>query len=230
MNQNKTCSLIEDLLPLYAEGLVSERSKQEIEQHLKKCDKCLEAFKSIKEESTLFLDEELIVNEINDNREKEIKCIKNIKRKITLKILMGILISITLTFFCMYILDTYRIIKDEDGKYILYNTNTGNIKKGLDSTNVLAKYTLDSNGKDIEYNTIFTFDKDGICINARAVISGYNEQEMNNYKNSCDDSIITTNIEIKEQKLYMNMNLYIGKTKQIILGILKEYKAQVLEI
>ena len=76
MNPNNTCSLIEDLLPLYVEDMVTETSKKEIEEHLKECDRCSEILRSIKEENKFFTNEELFERETNDNREKEIKCIK----------------------------------------------------------------------------------------------------------------------------------------------------------
>ena len=231
MNPNNTCSLIEDLLPLYVEDMVTETSKKEIEEHLKECDRCSEILRSIKEENKFFTNEELFERETNDNREKEIKCIKNIKRKIVINIIITMLITaITIiAIFCIYILSPYRFIKNEDGKLILYNFDTGNIKQGIDSTNMIATYTLDDNGKEIEYNIIFTFNKNDVCINARTVISGYNEKELNNYKTVWEDSLSSSNMKIENQKLYMNENSYIGKTKQKIYESLKEYQAQIIE-
>ena len=135
-----------------------------------------------------------------------------------------------IAIFCIYILSPYRFIKNEDGKLILYNFDTGNIKQGIDSTNMIAKYNLDDNGKEIEYNIIFTFNKNDVCINARTVISGYNEKELNNYKTVWEDSLSSSNMKIENQKLYMNENSYIGKTKQKIYESLKEYQAQIIEI
>lgn len=232
MNPNNTCSLIEDLLPLYVENLVSEKSKKEIEDHLKKCDRCSEILKSIKEENKLFLNEELLTKDINNNTEKEIKCIKNIKRNIVIKIITTMLITaITIiAIFGIYILSPYRFIKNEDGKLLLYNFNTGNIKQGVDSTNMLATYTIDDNGKKIDYSIIFTFDKNNICINARAVISGYKENELINFKRTWENSVTVSNIKIEQQKLYINDNIYVGKEKENILESLKEYDAKIVEI
>lgn len=36
------CSMVEDLLPLYVEGMCSENTTKEVEAHLQKCDKCRE--------------------------------------------------------------------------------------------------------------------------------------------------------------------------------------------
>ena len=50
MEQKEKCNLIEDLLPLYIEELVSEKTQNEIKHHLENCDKCLESFNRIKNE------------------------------------------------------------------------------------------------------------------------------------------------------------------------------------
>ena len=70
MSKSDNCNLIEDLLPLYIEGLVSEETKKEIEEHLKNCDKCSEILKSINK------DDEIIIEEQKDNSSKEVKCKK----------------------------------------------------------------------------------------------------------------------------------------------------------
>lgn len=226
MSKSDNCNLIEDLLPLYVEGLVSEETKKEIEEHLQKCDKCSEILKSIKK------NEEIIIEEQKDNSSKEVKCIKNIKRKMMFKIVMAVLVTAIsiISVFGIYILSPYRIIRDENERLILYNSNTGNIRKGKDATNAIATYTLNYNGKYIEEYLVLTFDKNDVCINARTVISGYNEKELNNYKTVWEDSLSSSNMKIENQKLYMNENSYIGKTKQKIYESLKEYQAQIIEI
>ncbi len=228
MSQKKTCSLIEDLLPLYVEGLVSEESKLEIEKHLEKCDRCSELLNGMKNENKLFSNEDVINSDINSNREK--KCIKNLKRKIILKTIIAIVISIILTAFSAYIYDTYRIMQDRDGKYVLYNTKTGNIKKGIDATNMCVIYSMGTDEKQIEYNIILTFDKNDKCINARAVISGYEENELKNIKHAWENTPVMTNIKIENQKLYINYNVYVGRTKQNILKSLKSYNAKIIEM
>lgn len=233
MSKDNNCNLIEDLLPLYVEGLVSEKTKIDIEEHLKKCDKCSEILKSINKNNELFLSEEVITKEQNYNKEKEIKCIKNIKKKIIFRLIIAIVITIltTITIFGIYILGPYRFVKDENGKLILYNSSTGNIEKGMEATNLIATYTYNDNGKDIEYYIVLTFDKNDVCINARTIISGYGKSELSNFKNAWENSNAISNIKIENQKLYMNENSYIGKNKQRLIETLKtSYNAQVIEI
>lgn len=43
------CDIIKDLLPLYAEGLVSEKSRAAIEEHLEECDECRVVYRKITE-------------------------------------------------------------------------------------------------------------------------------------------------------------------------------------
>lgn len=229
MKINRKCNLIEDLLPLYVEGLVSEETKQDIEKHLKECEKCLKIFKEMKNNNTLFSTENIVEETLNNN-EKEIKCIKNIKRKLTLKVIIYICISIIITVFAINIWNTYRIVQDKNGKYILYNMNTGNIQKGMDGTNMYANYIINDNGQKIVYNVIFTFNKDEVCINARTIITGLNEEKLIEFRNNWEGSISNSNIKIEEQKLYMNENIYIGKSKKDIIISLKEYEAKIIEI
>ena len=40
MDNRDICSLVEDLLPMYAEGLVSDKTKIQIEKHIDNCDEC----------------------------------------------------------------------------------------------------------------------------------------------------------------------------------------------
>lgn len=41
------CNIVQDLLPLYVEQLVSEKSKMEIEEHLEGCDQCRKIYKEM---------------------------------------------------------------------------------------------------------------------------------------------------------------------------------------
>ena len=41
------CELIQDLLPLYEDGLCSERSRDLIEEHLSECETCRNIYKTI---------------------------------------------------------------------------------------------------------------------------------------------------------------------------------------
>ena len=141
IENNRYCSMIEDLLPLYVENLVSEDTKKEIEEHIKKCNKCSEELKKISQDEGFNLNKQVQEEFNKETKEKEIKCIKNIKRKIIFKITISIIITCILFVVGINIWNTYRFVQDEDGKWILYNFNTGNIKQGMDYTHILMEYT-----------------------------------------------------------------------------------------
>ena len=42
------CSIVEDLMPLYIEDLLSEETKKEIELHLDECEDCKEVYDELK--------------------------------------------------------------------------------------------------------------------------------------------------------------------------------------
>lgn len=235
LENNTYCSMIEDLLPLYIENLVNEQTKEEIEKHLKECEKCKKALEEIKTKNIFDLEEKEEENQKTnrENIEKEIKCIKHIKRKIFLKTLLAIIITIVVVLLGVNIWNTYRIMKDENGKWILYNMNTGNIKEGIDATNVYAEYTLINNGIETTNYVLLTFDKDDKCINARRIVSGYNEEEIQKEYNNIITNwkLLYSNVKIENGKLYMNDNAYTGKSKEKLLKNLKEdYNAKVIEI
>lgn len=230
LENNIYCSLIEDLLPLYIENMVNEETKKEIENHLKECPECAALLDSIKNDNVFDIKENEVKNQTS-NKEKEIKCIKNIRKRFILKTVLAIIITIILVVILSNLWNTYRFVKDEDGNWILYNFSTGNIKKGLEGTNIIANYTLNYDGTDIQHEVIFTFNKYGNCVNARYITSGYNQEELENYyydyTNNWKQSI--SNVKIKDNKLYFNRNVYIGQSKEQIINSLKEYNADIIE-
>ena len=243
MKENKTstyCSMIEDLLPLYVENLVSEETKKQIEEHLKQCNKCSTLLKKMQQNEVFNLQKSEQPN--TEIREKEIKCIKNIKKKITFKIIISIVITCIVCLIAISLWNTYRIIQDEDGNWINYNFNTGNIKQGKDYTHILMEYTSykenlknildeEQNKETVENKTILTFDKNDICVNARTMVSGYNDEELQEiYKWYIDNwGEFNTNIKIEDGKLYMNKNVYVGKTKEKLISNAQDYHAKIIE-
>lgn len=243
MKENKTstyCSMIEDLLPLYVENLVNEETKKQIEEHLKQCNKCSALLKTMQQNEVFNLQKSEQPN--TEIREKEIKCIKNIKKKITFKIIISIVITCIVCLIAISLWNTYRIIQDEDGNWIIYNFNTGNIKQGKDYTHILMEYTSykenlknildeEQNKETVENKTILTFDKNDICVNARTMVSGYNDEELQEiYKWYIDNwGEFNTNIKIEDGKLYMNKNVYVGKTKEKLISNAQDYHAKIIE-
>ena len=63
---NVTCSIVEDLLPLYMDGCCSKDSQQAVAEHMKTCEKCRETYRHLQS------DLPTIANETTDMRSEEI--------------------------------------------------------------------------------------------------------------------------------------------------------------
>lgn len=68
------CKVIQDLLPLYIDGLTSEESNKEIEKHLKTCKECRECCQEMKGE----IDEPVV---ISDEEIHDVELLKKIKKR-----------------------------------------------------------------------------------------------------------------------------------------------------
>ncbi len=69
MNQKMDCRIIEDLLPLYIDGLTSTYTNQAIEAHLKECPACTQRLEHMKEP-----------DEIAEVEEREVDFMRKIRR------------------------------------------------------------------------------------------------------------------------------------------------------
>ena len=63
------CSIVEDLMPLYIEDLLSEETKKEIELHLDECEDCKEVYDELKK--TVLEMKKTGINEEDFNRMKK---------------------------------------------------------------------------------------------------------------------------------------------------------------
>lgn len=57
------CSIVEDLMPLYIEDLLSEETKKEIELHLDECEDCKEVYDELKEDVNLGYEKKIDLKE-----------------------------------------------------------------------------------------------------------------------------------------------------------------------
>jgi hypothetical protein len=74
------CTIIQDLLPLYCDGLTSPDSNEEIEKHLTDCEKCREVYDDMK------------AKEMNISiPERDVKPLKTMKKKNIMKIICAVL-------------------------------------------------------------------------------------------------------------------------------------------
>ena len=74
------CTIIQDLLPLYCDGLTSADSNEEIEKHLTDCEKCREVYDDMK------------AKEMNISiPERDVKPLKKMKKKNIMKMICAVL-------------------------------------------------------------------------------------------------------------------------------------------
>lgn len=104
------CNIIKDILPLYVENLVSDDTRQFVDEHLNQCDDCkkhLELFKT-----------DVYVEKPPQEIEGGIKAMKLVKKKITRKnLIIGIVTAISvllLTLIGVFIMFFYGIPASSD--------------------------------------------------------------------------------------------------------------------
>ncbi len=102
------CDIVRDLLFSYCDGVLSQTSKELVEEHLKNCESCRNILEEIKQDDK------------NPKQKKEIDFLKNIKKKLNKK---NIIISITLIFLaCIVIFNilAFRYYNEMASKMEIY--------------------------------------------------------------------------------------------------------------
>lgn len=106
------CKIVQDLLPLYKEGLVSEETAEFIEKHIEKCEKCCNESKKINSSSEI------------DNKEKysgQSVPLKKVKKKFFKRrlaiIAVAAIVTAALIFFATDIFRTSLIDYGVSQKY-----------------------------------------------------------------------------------------------------------------
>lgn len=108
MSMDSKCSVYEDLLPLYVEGLCSDDTKKEMEAHIKECKKCSEKLKlyrmeiqteNLESESKKNISEKTQDSEktkLSAGDQKAVDSMKKVKKKLSARKLAAILLGIAL--------------------------------------------------------------------------------------------------------------------------------------
>lgn len=88
----KECNIVQDLLLGYIDEVVSEDSKEVIEEHIKTCNNCKEKLEYIQKD----------IKESKKSEEREVDYLKNVKKKISKKnvfiIIIGLILSLIIIF------------------------------------------------------------------------------------------------------------------------------------
>ncbi len=100
-----TCDIYQDLIALYVDGLCSEDSGKAVEEHIKSCKKCADAYRQMKNEIKV---SEISGEEREENSEFKLnlsKTWKRFKRNVFLKVMAAVLaLGIIFTsVYCLFI-------------------------------------------------------------------------------------------------------------------------------
>lgn len=131
-----SCNVIEDLLPLYIDDVVSEDSRQLVEQHLKECQSCQKMMEEMKKENSLGKG----MPDSTEAKKTAIEPLKKIRRKIRRKRIAAVLTAVILVaaaggigHYWYYDKETYISWEDagitvRDGKVYSEINPTGRLK------------------------------------------------------------------------------------------------------
>lgn len=116
-----TCNVVKDLLPNYADGLVNEKTSQEIEEHLSGCADCKTEYEEIKSPLALITDD---VNEID--------YLKKIKRENVTRIIKYSVISVfaasVIFIISVFVFYIGKPVNSGDFSYSLHKDSDGYIR------------------------------------------------------------------------------------------------------
>lgn len=202
MKKSDECKIVKDLLPNYLENLTELETNEFIEKHIENCGECEQSLKDMKGEIQL--------HKIQNN--KKINAFKKVKRKYRI-IIVAILLSIIVIFgLAVHFLINYNIIQNQSGKYEIVKT-TPNYDIRNDTYIILKGYIDEGLKADITY--IATINENDICINIRQISQEYSKQfaqeEFERLQRM--DLDVVTNLKLQDSRIYQNLNLFNGKTK-----------------
>ena len=90
------CDIVGDLLFSYNDGILSNTSKELVEEHLKKCEKCRKILEEIKQEN------------VEKNQVKEIDFFKSVKKKINKRNVIILVVLIVLMIIILFNIQVYN--------------------------------------------------------------------------------------------------------------------------
>lgn len=163
---NYPCGLIQDLLPLYIDGICSEESKKVIEEHLSNCSECKQFLKTMQEADSMEIG-------IPDSEHERLKAasFKGVKKKLFRKQLLVAIVSIAI--LVLIIISTISALKNTV-KVVEYDNNVtvsmvdGDLIGRLQGSQIhqikIKRVTnvIDGQGKNYLFFTVFNTKWDAI--------------------------------------------------------------------
>lgn len=131
------CNVVKDLLPNYIENLLSEETRNYVEEHLKSCNNCKQIFRIMKDEKKEI--------DNNDKRDEQVELnhLKKYKRKMSvIKIVLFIFLLLTLIICSVFIVKFYNI-----------NTVINNANDKKQELSQIENYSVHTTLYHIDYKT-----------------------------------------------------------------------------
>ena len=168
------CDIVEDLLFSYNDGVLSNTSKELVEQHLKSCEKCQSILEEIRQDNN------------NNKQIKEIDFFKRIKKKINKKNLIILIVCIFLVIVILFNILVYNNYNEVASTMEVYLKDDITEEQTEDIKNKIIE-----NGYNIELEYV---PKEKAVEKVRNNFEE-NENLMSNYNNQSD--FMSASFEIK---------------------------------
>ncbi len=143
------CDVIKDLLPLYIDKILSDSSKELVENHLNECENCKKEYENLK---TNFISSKIMIDENEDK-----KNISNLKRMINKDKRYSILI-VALIVIIFMITNFAHLSKRDYIDYPYSNIEITTSAEGIVSLSFLGAYELYEYEEDVYDLSIYTSD------------------------------------------------------------------------
>ena len=145
-----SCHLVKDLLPLVIDGVVSEETKQEVEEHLNDCAECRKEYEQLKREVPIPVGEEL--------QEESVQVLKHMKRSMAKKNILDSLVAAVITL--ALIVAGYFVVTEVDvvNRYVephLYATIRDNDTKGWQPLTFYEEITGEETSDVLVFDSVF---------------------------------------------------------------------------
>ncbi len=204
MRKINDCKIVQNLLPNYIDGITDNELNAYIEEHLNNCEKCSRVKQNMDDNITME----------NANTIKEVKYLKKIKKKA----IFTIAICLILLFALLCGLDYYFNYEHiANWKY----------------TNIIVQSEEFDYQTNTAYNItyIFTFNKKGICVDTRLLLSNLNKDMIDVFSEAITETATEiANVQILDNKITVNIDMYNGMKKEEIINWANSFSYDIIEI
>lgn len=137
------CKIIQDLLPLYADGIASEETNEAVREHIAECEECGKIYEKMTESP------EIIESPQNDRDVDYMKKIKSRGRKITAAIVGGLFAAAAIVLLCLKLFYWGFAVSSEDIDILCTMNGHGS----GDNSGVYIEFTAEmKNGMALRYD------------------------------------------------------------------------------